>query len=55
MEKTEANIATKCLYALIQEMFDAGILDIEHITKEYRLGIEETKLLNDIINELYSE
>lgn len=55
MENIEANIAKKCLYALIQEMFDAGILDIEYITKEYKLDAEESKLLNDIVNELYSE
>ena len=53
--KTELNIATKCIYALVQEMFDAGILDIEHITTEYDFNKEETAFLNDIVDDLYSD
>lgn len=51
----QLDIATKCLYALIQELFDNGLLDIEHITMEYAFNDEESEYLNEIIDELYND
>lgn len=53
--KKQLAIATKCVYALIQELFDAGFLDVKHITTEYNFNKNERKFLNEIVNELYSE
>ena len=51
----QLDIATKCLNALIQELFDNGLLDIEHITMEYAFNDEESEYLNEIIDELYND
>lgn len=51
----QLDIATKCVYALVQEMFDAELLDIEHIATEYRFNKEERAFLSEIVDELYAE